>query len=337
MREPTNTGTNLTNVIVTGGAGFVGCHVCKQLKSAGFTPVTFDNLSTGWRDSIKFGPIAHGSIMDRSALFSAFSDWKPDAVVHLAAMTSVEESISNPNAYWACNVEGTQNVLDAMKHSKCKLVVLSSTCAVYGDASAGVVNENSRTNPKSPYAETKLAAERLLAEAQARSEVNTTVFRYFNVAGSDPEQEIGEQRTKPANIIPTLLECAMGNISTFEVFGTDWPTPDGTCIRDYIHASDVADAHVSGLKALFDGGADTLFNIGTGYGHSVREVVECATRVTGVRIPVILSARRPGDVSRTVSDCGRAAAELGWRPKRSQLNTMVRDAWNWRRNGGYSR
>ena len=327
----------MDRVIVTGGAGFVGSHVCKQLRLAGFVPVTFDNLGTGWKDAVRFGPFVHGDIMNLSELGSAFEEWRPVAVVHLAALTSVEESVSKPEAYRDCNVEGTRNVVRAMLDHDCKAMVFSSTCAVYGNAPSGLVDESSPTSPESPYAETKLAAEEFLSGAVQEDGIRSTVFRYFNVAGSDPDKEIGEWRTTPSNLIPAVLECAVGARARFEIFGTDYPTPDGTCIRDYVHANDVADAHVTGLKALLNGEPGRLFNIGTGAGNSVREVVECCRRITGVDFPVRESARRPGDVARIVSDCATARVELGWSAELSQLDNIVTDAWNWRRGGGYNR
>ncbi len=327
----------MDRVIVTGGAGFVGSHVCKQLKLAGFAPVTFDNLGTGWKDAVRFGPFMHGDIMNLTELGSAFAEWRPVAVIHLAALTSVEESVSKPEAYRDCNVEGTRNVVRAMLAHDCEAIVFSSTCAVYGNAPSGLVDESSPTNPESPYAETKLAAEEFLSGAAQEDGIRSTVFRYFNVAGSDPEKEIGEWRTTPSNLIPAVLECAVGARPWFEIFGTDYPTPDGTCIRDFVHANDVADAHVKGLKALLNGEPGRLFNIGTGAGNSVREVVDCCRGITGVDFPVKESVRRPGDVSRIVSDCAKARVELGWSAELSQLDNIVTDAWNWRRTGGYGR
>ena len=257
----------MDRVIVTGGAGFVGSHVCKQLKLAGYVPVTFDSLGTGWKDAVRFGPFVRGDIMSLHELGSAFEEWRPVAVVHLAALTSVEESVSKPEEYRYCNVEGTRNVVRAMLDHDCNVIVFSSTCAVYGNAPSGLVDESSPTNPESPYAETKLAAEEFLSGAALEDGIRSTVFRYFNVAGSDPDSEIGEWRTTPSNLIPAVLECAVGARTRFEIFGTDYPTPDGTCIRDYVHAIDVADAHVAGLKALLNGEPGRLFNIGTGAGE----------------------------------------------------------------------
>ena len=327
----------MQNVIVTGGAGFIGSHVCKGLYAAGFTPVTVDNLRMGWREAIRFGPFHHCDIMDRVSLFEAFRNWNPVAVVHLAASTSVAESVADPESYRACNVNGTGNIIDAMLAYDCPRIVFSSTCAVYGDSTEGRVDERFATNPESPYAETKLAAENLLRKASVTAGVRATVFRYFNVAGADPEQEIGEWRPTPSNLIPSVLECAAGNLPEFRIFGDDYPTPDGTCIRDYVHVADVAEAHVAGLMALLGDAAGGLYNLGTGVGYSVREVVDCCRRITGVKFPVKVANRRPGDVSRIVCDSSKACAELGWSPQRSLLETITTDAWHWRKSGGYSR
>ncbi|MCY3880206.1 MAG: UDP-glucose 4-epimerase GalE [Rhodobacteraceae bacterium] len=326
----------MDRILVTGGAGFVGSHVCKGLRRAGWTPVTFDNLATGWQDAVKFGPLLNGDILNRAAVGAAFAEWNPVAVIHLAALTSVEESVSRPEAYRQCNVEGTRNVLDAMREHGCRAIVFSSTCAVYGNAASGLVTEQSSTNPESPYAETKLAAEELIFDVSAGGGIGSMIFRYFNVAGSDPEQEIGERRRIPSNLIPAVLECAAGTQAVFEIFGTDLATPDGTCIRDFVHANDVADAHILGLRAVLDGKVGGLFNLGTGKGNSVREVVERSRLVTGIGFPVREAARRPGDVARIVSDCARARAELGWSAQSSQLETIITDAWNWRRCEAYA-
>ncbi len=325
----------MDRVLVTGGAGFVGSHVCKQLRLAGFVPVSFDNLGTGWKDAVRYGPFVQGDIMQRRSLMAAFSNWKPVAAIHLAALTSVEESVSKPQAYQECNVQGTGNVIEAMAARDCTALVFSSTCAVYGNAPSGLVDENSSTNPQSPYAATKLAAEELLTGVARERGIRTTVFRYFNVAGSDPDLEIGECRARPANLIPAVLECAAGARTQFEIFGTDYPTPDGTCIRDYVHAIDVANAHVQGLRSMLNGSTGDLFNIGTGSGHSVREVVECCRQVTGVDFPVRESGRRPGDVARIVCDGSKVRSGLGWSAEFSDLGTIVTDAWNWRKGRRY--
>ncbi|MCY4005337.1 MAG: UDP-glucose 4-epimerase GalE [Rhodobacteraceae bacterium] len=326
----------MDRVIVTGGAGYVGSHICKVLRGSGFLPITVDNLITGNKEAVRFGPFAQADILDRAALDAVFTKWKPIAVIHMAALTSVEESVANPKTYWDSNVEGTRNVVEAMLRHNCLSLVFSSTCAVYGNAASGLVTEDSPASPESPYAESKLAAEALLTEFAKEGNIAPTFFRYFNVAGADPAQEIGEWKKSPSNLIPVALECAAGDRPEFEIFGTDYPTPDGTCIRDFVHVIDLADAHVRGLQATLGGDVGDMFNIGTGRGNSVREVIDCCHRVTGVEFTVRESSRRAGDVIRVVSDCAKAGRLLGWSPANSDLESMITDAWNWHRGGGFS-
>lgn len=326
----------MQTVIVTGGAGYVGSHVCKALNSYGFTPVAVDNLKTGSKKAVKYGPFIEANIMNRVQIDTAFKQYRPAAVVHLAALTSVEESVAKPNAYQKCNFEGTRNIVEVMLEHNCRNIVFSSTCAVYGSATNNMVTESSPVNPESPYAESKLAAEKLLEDHANLDNLSSTVFRYFNVAGADPEGEIGELKRHPTNLIPVILECAAGERSEFEIFGTDYPTPDGTCIRDYVHVCDVADAHVRGLKALLQGNSGDLFNIGTGKGNSVQDVVGVVKDITSVDFAVRKSPRRAGDVIQIVSDCAKVAKILKWRPKYSALTDMINDAWNWRRKGGFN-
>lgn len=298
-------------------------------------PVTVDNLSTGSEEAVKFGPFTQSDIMNPSELDELFTKWSPRAVIHLAALTSVEESVAQPLAYQECNLVGTENIVNAMLKHRCQLIVFSSTCAVYGNAPGGLVTENSAVEPQSPYAETKLAAENLLSKYSEQNNIKPMIFRYFNVAGADPEQEIGEWKPSPSNLIPSVLECAIGARSEFEIFGTDYPTPDGTCIRDYVHANDIADAHVQGLQALLNDGSGDLFNLGTGKGYSVREVVDCCRKITSIDFHVQERTRRAGDVARIVSDCAKAEEKLGWTPRHSSLPTIIADAWRWRLKGGY--
>ena len=323
-------------VIVTGGAGYVGSHVCKQLRAEGFLPVTIDNLATGWQHAVQFGPFELVDITRLSELKVVFAKWNPIAVIHLAARTSVGESVEQPEEYHLCNVEGTRNVISAMLDQDCCQFIFSSTCAVYGNSPVGRVNEASPLNPISPYAENKRESEKLLATFARENGVRSTIFRYFNVAGSDPENHIGEWKASPSNLIPAVLECAAHG-RPFEIFGTDYPTPDGTCIRDYVHANDVANAHIQGMKTMLNGNSGDLYNIGTGTGNSVREVVDCCRKITGINFPINEASRRDGDVARVVGDCAKAQSKLGWSAQRSTIEEMISDAWNWRCKGGYGR
>ncbi len=326
----------MDRVLVTGGAGYVGSHICKVLRGSGFLPITVDNLITGNKEAVRFGPFAQVDIMDRATLDAIFTEWNPVAVIHMAALASVKESVARPKAYHDCNVIGTRNVVDCMIAHNCRRIVFSSTCAVYGNAETGLVTEASPLNPESPYAVTKLEAEELLTGFARSQGIGSTIFRYFNVAGADPAQEIGEWKKSPSNLIPVVLECATGDRPEFEIFGTDYPTPDGTCIRDFVHVIDLADAHVKGLQAILGGDVGDMFNIGTGRGNSVREVIDCCHRVTGVEFTVRESSRRAGDVTRVVSDCAKATRLLDWSSSNSDLESMITDAWNWHRGGGFS-
>ncbi len=326
----------MDRVLVTGGAGYVGSHICKVLRGSGFLPITVDNLITGNKEAVRFGPFAQADIMDHAALDAIFTEWNPVAVIHMAALASVKESVARPKAYRDCNVIGTRNVVDCMIAHNCRRIVFSSTCAVYGNAETGLVTEASPLSPESPYAVTKLEAEEVLTGFARSQGIGSTIFRYFNVAGADPEGEIGESRGEDLHLIPAVLECAVGKATQFEIFGTDYPTPDGTCIRDYVHVMDIADAHVRGLQLLQNCSVGDLFNLGTGKGISVREVVDCCRKLIQNDFIVCESPRRSGDVVRIVSDCMKASRQLGWSPVRSDILTMIKDAWRWIDKGEFN-
>lgn len=325
------------NVLVTGGAGYIGSHACKALRAAGHRPVTFDNLSTGWREAVKFGPFEEGDLLDRARLGQVFETYRPIAVMHFAALSQVGESMTEPGDYWRNNVTGSLNLIEAAKAAGCLRFVFSSTCATYGDQDNVVLNEDSFQVPINPYGASKRAIEDILDGFGRAHGLRHVIFRYFNVAGADPEGEVGEHHIPETHLVPLVLDAIDGKRDALTVYGTDYDTPDGTCIRDYVHVSDLVDAHVLGLDWLLEGKESRVFNLGTGSGFSVREVIEHSRAVTGRAVPVIEGPRRVGDCTKLVSGSDRARTELGWEPRRSTLDTMIADAWRWHQSGHYSR
>ena len=327
----------MANILVTGGAGYIGSHACKALKTAGFTPVTFDNFETGWRDAVKFGPCVQGDLNNRAALDAAFAEYAPVAVMHFAALSQVGESMQDPGRYWRNNVLGSLTLIEAAVAAGCLDFVFSSTCATYGDQDNVVLDESSAQHPINAYGASKRAIEDILRDFEAAYGLRHVIFRYFNVAGADPEGEVGEFHQPETHLIPLMLDAISGKRDALTVFGTDYDTPDGTCIRDYVHVCDLVDAHVLGLRWLQDGKGSRVFNLGTGAGFSVREVMDHSRAVTNKSVPHVEGDRRPGDCTKLVSGSSRAEAELGWSPTRSTLETMIRDAWRWHQTGHYER
>ena len=324
-------------VLVTGGAGYIGSHACKALKQAGFTPVTFDSLVTGWSDAVQFGPFERGDLLNKADIDRVFKDHAPVAVMHFAALSQVGESMQEPGLYWQNNVMGSLNLIQAAVDHGCLNFVFSSTCATYGDQDGVVLDEGSAQHPINAYGASKRAVENILADYQVAYGLNHVIFRYFNVAGADPEAEVGEFHQPETHLIPLILDAVDGKRDALTIFGTDYDTPDGTCIRDYVHVCDRVDAHVLGLKWLKDGRGSRVFNLGTGNGFSVREVVDQAGHVTNKPVPIVEGARRPGDCTKLVSGSSRAISELGWSADRSNLKQMITDAWRWHQNGAYTK
>lgn len=325
----------MTNILVTGGAGYIGSHACKALALAGYTPVTFDNLVTGWQDAVKFGPFEKGDLLDRPRLDEVFAAYKPVAVMHFAALSQVGESMEEPGKYWRNNVLGSLNLIEAAAASGCLNFVFSSTCATYGDQDNVLLNEDSAQYPVNSYGASKRAIEDILSNFDTSHGMKSVIFRYFNVAGADPDGEVGEFHQPETHLVPLMLDAIEGKRSALTIFGTDYDTPDGTCIRDYVHVCDLVDAHVLGVKWLEDQKGSRVFNLGTGNGFSVREVVDNSRNVTNRNVPIVEGDRRAGDCTRLVSGSTRAVAELGWKPKRSDMATMIADAWRWHQNGHY--
>ena len=327
----------MTNILVTGGAGYIGSHACKVLKAAGYTPVTYDNLSTGWEEAVKFGPFEQGDLTDRERLDQTFATYQPAAILHFAALSQVGESMREPGLYWHNNVAGSLTLFQAAVQAGCMNVVFSSTCATYGDQDNVVLDESSAQYPINAYGASKRAIEDMLRDFEGAYGLNHVVFRYFNVAGADPEAEVGEFHQPETHLAPLILEAIQGKRDALTIFGTDYDTPDGTCIRDYVHVMDLVDAHVLGLNWLEQGKGSRVFNLGTGTGFSVREVIENAESITGKEVPRIEGPRRPGDCTKLVSGSSRAEAELGWTPARSTLDQMIGDAWRWHQTGHYDK
>ncbi len=323
-------------VLVTGGAGYVGSHVCKLLARAGWLPVVLDNLSTGWAQAVRYGPLIEADLLDRAAISAAFEAYRPQAVLHFAALSQVGESMREPGRYWRNNVMGSLNLVEAMLEAGCDKIVFSSTCAVYGESDGTVLTEESPTRPINAYGSSKRAVEEILRDFESAHGLKWVSFRYFNVAGADPEGEIGECHRPETHLIPVILEAISGQRPALVIHGNDYPTHDGTCIRDFVHVMDLAAAHVLGLEWLSAGRESRVFNLGTGVGFSVQEVLAHARAATGKRVPFVFGPRRPGDAACLVASNTRASVELGWRPERSSLKLMIEDAWAWHQKGGYS-
>ena len=324
-------------VLVTGGAGYIGSHACKLLAANGFEPVTVDNLSTGWADAVKFGPFERVDLLNRAALDRVFQTHKPAAVLHFAALSQVGEATEKPGLYWHNNVTGSINLIEAAIAADCKNFVFSSTCATYGDQDNVVLDENSAQHPANAYGSSKRAIEEILRDFAASDGLRHVIFRYFNVAGADPEGEIGEHHQPETHLVPVILDVIAGARDQLTIHGDDYPTADGTCVRDYVHVMDLVEAHVLGLRHLLDGKPSRVFNLGTGHGYSVREVVDQARVVTNREIPLVVGPRRAGDCTKLVSGSERAKSELGWDPKNSTLGQMITDAWRWHQSDGYER
>jgi UDP-glucose 4-epimerase len=323
------------NVLVTGGAGYIGSHACKALKRAGFNPITFDNLVTGWKEAVKYGPFENGDLLNKAEIERIFVKYSPIAVMHFAALSQVGESMQKPGVYWENNVVGSLNLIQAAIEHDCMNFVFSSTCATYGNQDNVVLDENSMQHPINAYGSSKRAVEDILADYNASTGLKHVIFRYFNVAGADPDAEVGEFHQPETHLIPLILDVVDGKRDELKIFGTDYDTPDGTCIRDYVHVCDLVEAHVLGLKWLLDGKQSRSFNLGTRSGFSVREVVDHVKQITKRPVPVVEGERRPGDCTKLVSESTRAETELGWSANRSNLEQMITDAWRWYKNGGF--
>ncbi len=316
-------------ILVTGGAGYIGSHTAKLLAAAGHEPVVFDDMSQGHDWAVKWGPLERGTLSDPGRLAEVFSARKVEAVVHFAANALVGESMTNPTKYFRNNTVGTLNLLDAMREAGVGTIVFSSTCATYGDPVRVPIDETHPQAPVNPYGESKLMVERMLRWYGEAYGLRWIALRYFNAAGADPDGDIGEDHDPESHLIPLVIGAAQGARPPVKIFGTDYATPDGTAVRDYVHVMDLADAHLRALDRLGAGTPSQAINLGTGRGHSVREVVDTVARVSGLAVPTVESPRRPGDPPKLVAAPDRARDVLGWTPRYADLETIVRHAWAW--------
>ncbi|MGE0225847.1 MAG: UDP-glucose 4-epimerase GalE [Acetobacteraceae bacterium] len=316
------------NILVTGGAGYIGSHTAKALAQAGFTPVTYDSLVLGHRWAVQWGPLVEGDIGDRAMLQETLRRYDIAAAVHFAAFTDVGESMRAPGKYFDNNVTKSLVLLDALCEAGVRHVVFSSSCATYGTPETVPITEDTPQRPANAYGETKLIFERALRWYAAPHGLTWTALRYFNAAGADADCEIGEDHTPETHLIPLVLDAALGR-RTVAVFGDDYPTRDGTCVRDYIHVTDLADAHVRAVQRLLDGVGSLALNLGSGTGYTVREVIDAVQRVTGRTVPHRIAPRRDGDVPALVANSSLAQSALGWVPRHSSLETIIATAWRW--------
>jgi UDP-glucose-4-epimerase GalE len=320
-------------VLVTGGAGYVGSHTAKELSASGYEPIVLDNLSEGQRRAVRWGPFVEGDVADGELLRRALTEHDIEAVIHFAASAYVGESIAHPRKYFRNNVSNSLNLLDAMQDSGVKHLVFSSTCATYGIPETLPIREDHPQHPVNPYGESKLFVEHALRWYGEAYDLNWVALRYFNAAGADPDGEIGEDHDPETHLVPLAIGAALGTLQALEIYGNDYSTPDGTPVRDYIHVTDLARAHVLALQYLEAGESNTALNLGTGRGHSVLEVKGTVERVTDLKVPVNYRERRQGDPECLVADASRAGTILGWIPDYPDLSAMVETAWKWHASG----
>lgn len=316
-------------ILVIGGAGYIGSHTCKALAEAGHTPIVFDNLSRGHADAVKWGPLYVADLRDERAVNAAMEEYRPDAVIHFAALAYVGESVIDPAGYYDINVCGTRVLLDAMHRHDVDVIVFSSSCATYGVPQTLPIEESAPQVPVNPYGFSKLVVERMLADYGRAYGLNSVALRYFNAAGADPDGDLGERHSPETHAIPLAIQAALGTGPAFRVMGTDYPTPDGSAIRDYVHVSDLADAHVRALELVLHEGGTHAFNLGTGQGVSVLELLASVERVVGRPVPHERSARRAGDPPALFARATLAQTRLGWTPKFRDIDAMVATAAAW--------
>ena len=313
-------------ILVTGGAGYIGSHVNKALNESGYETVVLDNLIKGFEDFVKWGVFVEGDYGDKELLNEIFQRYDIEAVMHFGAYISVAESVEYPEAYIKNNYEKTLSLIEAMRENGVKNLIFSSTAAVYGSPVEIPIKETHQLKPINPYGKSKLLVEEALAD---QDDINYVIFRYFNASGDDPDCEIGELHEPETHLIPLILDAALGIRDNISIFGDDYDTEDGSCVRDYIHVNDIAQAHIEGLKYLEEGGENNVFNIGNGRGFSVKEVISVVKKVTAKDFPVKIEGRRAGDPGTLVADSTKIHEVLGWSPKYDTLESIIETAWNW--------
>lgn len=319
----------MTKILVTGGAGYIGSHTCKALAHAGLEPIVYDNLIHGHEWAVKWGPLEKGDILDKTRLSDVIARHRPSAVIHFAAFGYVGESVVDPRNYYWNNVVGSLTVLEVMREHRIDRIVFSSSCATYGNPDVLPVSENARQIPTNPYGSSKLVIERVLADYEQAYNLRSVSLRYFNAAGADPQGELGECHVPETHLIPLVLDVAAGKRPPLTIFGSDYDTPDGTCIRDYVHVSDLARAHVLALQRLSSPRLERAYNLGTGRGYSVRDVINVAMAVTGRHIPIIEGPRRQGDPAKLLADPAQARRDLDWVPHFAGIEDMIESGWRW--------
>lgn len=315
-------------ILVAGGAGYIGSHVCKMLAAKGYEVVVLDNLSHGYKDFVKWGEFVPGDIGDTRQLDLLFEHYKIDAVMHFCAFIEVGESVAKPDTYYINNTANTINLINVMKKHDIKKFIFSSTAAVYGMPESIPIKEDDRKDPINPYGNTKYMVERILDDYDKAFDFKSIRFRYFNASGADPDGEIGEAHIPESHLIPLILDAALGKRDNIKIFGTDYETKDGSCVRDYVHVNDLADAHIRGLEYLLKGGETDYFNLGSGSGFSVREMIEAVKKITGKSFTVIEDKRRPGDPAVLIAESSKAQQKLGWKLTYS-LEEIIKTAWEW--------
>lgn len=328
---------NVKRILVTGGAGYIGSHMVAALGEQGFDVLIYDNLSTGHRDAVLSGKLVVGDLQDRRLLTSTLREFKPDAVMHFAAFIQVGESVNEPLKYYQNNAANAINLLDAMMDQGIRNFIFSSTAAVYGHPSTVPITEETALNPINPYGWSKVFVERTLEDISRAKDFRYISLRYFNAAGADPLARIGERHEPETHLIPLILKAAKGEREHIAIHGTDYDTPDGTCVRDYVHISDLVDAHILALTHLSSGGKSDRFNCGYGHGYSVRDVVDIARKVTGINFPVKESQRREGDPPVLVAESSKIRKTLNWKPRYDDLNYIVKTAWEWEKKSSVQR
>ena len=317
------------NILVVGGAGYIGSHMVKQLANNGHDVVTLDNLSCGYREAVKYGEFVQGDLGDPSVLDYIFSNYDIDAVMHFAAFIEVAESVRDPAKYYRNNVINTTVLLDAMIQHDIEYFIFSSTAAIFGEPDYTPIDETHSKKPINPYGRSKLMVEQILQDYENAYGLKSTCLRYFNAAGADPDGELGERHEPESHLIPLILQAASGRRATIRVFGNDYPTEDGTCVRDYIHIVDLCTAHALALDYMLQTGSSAHYNLGNGRGFSVQQVIDAVHEITGKDFDVTQDARRPGDPAVLVADSSLAKQRLGWQPKYDSLESIISTAWRW--------